>query len=326
MTLRECYRILQVGNGASLDEVKKAYRRLAFELHPDLNPGRPDAARRFQRLNEAYVLLSRTLDAAGPGGNGNGMGPAGAAGGAAERESAGREATRAYEQARQRFGDMGSGGPGGTGGTGGTGGGNGPSASSASSANGGAGGAGASSAAGASGTTASGGPSATRGASGGDRARRKAEATYQGRQDEVLQDILRDPFARRVFEDIYSQIRRDGGGGLAARPPKKRKLSLEWGGKALTLDLTHGIGGAVKGWLRRQIDDEQTVHLPALSIVPGARLRLQVTQGLSGEVRTVEVTLPPDYVVGRPIRLKGLGKRIGPWQGDLYLRILAKTL
>ncbi|EGY24282.1 dnaJ domain protein [Desulfovibrio sp. A2] len=294
MTLRECYRILQVGNGASLDEVKKAYRKLAFELHPDLNPGRPEAARRFQRLNEAYVLLSRTLDAAGSGGNGSG---------AAERESAEREAARAYEQARQRFGDMGSGGTGGTGSTG-------ASASSAS-------------------TGASAGPSgrasSARAASGADRNRRKAEATYQAGQDEVLQDILRDPFARRVFEDIYSQIRRDGG-GLAARPPKKRKLSLEWGGKALTVDLTHGIGGAVKGWLRRQIDDEQTVYLPALSIVPGARLRLQVTQGLSGEVRTVEVTLPQDYVVGRPIRLKGLGKRIGPWQGDLYLRILAKVL
>lgn len=323
MTLRECYRILQVGNGASLDEVKKAYRTLAFELHPDLNPGRPDAARRFQRLNEAYVLLSRTLDAAGHGGNGTGGGGAGAA----ERESAEREATRAYEQARQRFGDMGTGG---TGGAGGTGDGNGPSASSATGASSGAGASGASSATGPSGgpsgSTASGGASATRGASGADRNRRRAEATYQGRQDEVLQDILRDPFARRVFEDIYSQIRRDGGGGLTARPPKKRKLSLEWGGKALTLDLTHGIGGAMKGWLRRQIDDEQTVHLPAPSIVPGARLRLQVTQGLSGEVRTVEVTLPPDYVVGRPIRLKGLGKRIGPWQGDLYLRILAKVL
>jgi len=300
VTLRECYRILQVGNGASLDEVKKAYRKLAFELHPDLNPGRPEAARRFQRLNEAYVLLSRTLDAAGPGGaGGNGSG-------AAERESAEREAARAYEQARQRFGDMGSGGSGGAGGSGSAG----ASASSASA-----------------GTSAgtSGRASSARGASGADRNRRKAEATYQAGQDEVLQDILRDPFARRVFEDIYSQIRRDGG-GLAARPPKKRKLSLEWGGKALTVDLTHGIGGAVKGWLRRQIDDEQTVYLPALSIVPGARLRLQVTQGLSGEVRTVEVTLPQDYVVGRPIRLKGLGKRIGPWQGDLYLRILAKVL
>lgn len=295
MTLRECYRILQVGNGASLDEVKKAYRKLAFELHPDLNPGRPEAARRFQRLNEAYVLLSRTLDAAGSGGNGSG---------AAERESAEREAARAYEQARQRFGDMGSGGSGGAG----------ASASSAS----------AGTSAGAS-AGAAGRASSARAASGADRNRRKAEATYQAGQDEVLQDILRDPFARRVFEDIYSQIRRDGG-GLAARPPKKRKLSLEWGGKALTVDLTHGIGGAVKGWLRRQIDDEQTVYLPALSIVPGARLRLQVTQGLSGEVRTVEVTLPPDYVVGRPIRLKGLGKRIGPWQGDLYLRILAKVL
>jgi len=238
------------------------------------------------------VLLSRTLDTAGSGGNGSG---------AAERETAEREAARAYEQARQRFGDMGTGGAG-------------ASASSAS----------AGTSAGAS-AGAAGRASSARAASGADRNRRKAEATYQAGQDEVLQDILRDPFARRVFEDIYSQIRRDGG-GLAARPPKKRKLSLEWGGKALTVDLTHGIGGAVKGWLRRQIDDEQTVYLPALSIVPGARLRLQVTQGLSGEVRTVEVTLPQDYVVGRPIRLKGLGKRIGPWQGDLYLRILAKVL
>ena len=61
MTLKECYRILGLPKTADLDEIKKAYRSLAFELHPDLNPGKPDASRHFQEVNEAYVLLTRTL-------------------------------------------------------------------------------------------------------------------------------------------------------------------------------------------------------------------------------------------------------------------------
>ena len=61
MTLKECYRLLELPKSADLDEIKKAYRRLAFELHPDLNPDRPDAVQRFQAVNEAYVLLTRTL-------------------------------------------------------------------------------------------------------------------------------------------------------------------------------------------------------------------------------------------------------------------------
>jgi molecular chaperone DnaJ len=49
-----------------------------------------------------------------------------------------------------------------------------------------------------------------------------------------------------------------------------------------------------------------------------------VSARFSGLPRTVEITLPPDFVVGRPIRLKGLGRKLGPFTGDLYLRILAK--
>ncbi|MFP4315165.1 MAG: molecular chaperone DnaJ, partial [Desulfovibrionales bacterium] len=37
-----------------------------------------------------------------------------------------------------------------------------------------------------------------------------------------------------------------------------------------------------------------------------------------------DLTIPTDYVPGRPIRLQGLGKRIGPWRGDLYIRLLPK--
>lgn len=52
------YTILQVARGATSDEIKRAYRRLAKELHPDLNPGNPNSARRFKDLNAAYDVLS----------------------------------------------------------------------------------------------------------------------------------------------------------------------------------------------------------------------------------------------------------------------------
>ncbi len=52
------HRLLGVAAGASLDEIKRAYRRRARELHPDCNPGRQDAAAAFARLAEAYRRLT----------------------------------------------------------------------------------------------------------------------------------------------------------------------------------------------------------------------------------------------------------------------------
>ena len=63
MTLKECYQLLGVESSATLEDVKRAYRRRAFELHPDLNPHLADAGRQFQQLNEAYVILSRLITA-----------------------------------------------------------------------------------------------------------------------------------------------------------------------------------------------------------------------------------------------------------------------
>ena len=57
LSLKECHDILKIEKGADLDVLKKAYRKRAFELHPDLNPDKPDAGRQFQLLNEAYVAL-----------------------------------------------------------------------------------------------------------------------------------------------------------------------------------------------------------------------------------------------------------------------------
>ncbi len=53
------YRRLQVGPEASDQEVRRAYLRLAHEVHPDANPEDPEAARRFQEITEAYQILSR---------------------------------------------------------------------------------------------------------------------------------------------------------------------------------------------------------------------------------------------------------------------------
>jgi molecular chaperone DnaJ len=76
--------------------------------------------------------------------------------------------------------------------------------------------------------------------------------------------------------------------------------------------------------MRRQIDEEQTFHLPPSMLRPGARIRLQIRRGIGDEVSTVEIKLPKDYAAGKPVRLKGMGKRIGRWQGDLYLTLVAK--
>jgi curved DNA-binding protein CbpA len=51
------YRRLEVGPGASHDEIVRAYRRLALGVHPDAHPEDPEAALRFRQINEAYEVL-----------------------------------------------------------------------------------------------------------------------------------------------------------------------------------------------------------------------------------------------------------------------------
>ncbi|MBQ9407528.1 MAG: DnaJ domain-containing protein [Desulfovibrio sp.] len=282
LSLQECYTILKLEKGADLASLKRAYRRRAFELHPDLHPDKADASHDFQLLNEAYVALSAIL----------------------EREEQLRAKTK---QAANKS----------------------PKDESHAEAGG----------------TPPPGSESSQSAENADAQQSKEEKRAKTQQNaytehDVLRDLLNDPFARRVFEDIYSELNRKQKEESKPQPeprkqqpaqptkpaPERRttklhKENLVQGTPKWNKDMNRGVTGMVKGWLRHQIDEEQKLTLPAAHLAPGKRIRLQIRQAFSGELRTVEITLPADFIPGKPIRLRGLGKRVGPWQGDLYLTI-----
>ena len=370
LTVKQCHEILRLDKNAGLEELKSAYRKRAFELHPDLNPGNPNASHDFQLLNEAYVALSAVLKPAEEArqkaeearqkaeesrrkaqesreerrrAEERARDAAQSRRAREERERLIREQVekrRAEEQARDAAESR----------------------------------------------------RAReererlireqvekRRAEEQARARREEQQAQQARQDQaphdekttqpdgadggkdfqqsgyaeqdVLRDLLNDPFARRVFEDIYSELNRQERekphpeehsqeASYTEVPPtaeakeapedKRRErirkeeaqeVAVTWSDQKPAVSLRKGVAGAVKGWLRQQIDEEQVFTLPASNLVPGRRIRLRIRRGFSNDLVTVEITLPPDFIPGKPVRLRGLGKRVGPWRGDLYLKL-----
>lgn len=154
--------------------------------------------------------------------------------------------------------------------------------------------------------------------------KRRTASPFYSRQEEVLKDILNDPFAKQVFEDIFRKLK-NGTELKGDRPTttSSKNLTVNWGERTRKLDLGKGLAARVTSWAARQLDDTQTIRMPARELLPGTTLRVKIRHRLSKEERTIDVTLPTDFVIGRPLRLKGLGRKLGPWRGDLYLRFLA---
>jgi molecular chaperone DnaJ len=78
MAKRDYYEVLGVAKGAGADEIKKSYRKIALQYHPDRNPGNKEAEEKFKEAAEAYDVLSNAekkaqydrFGHAGMGGNG----------------------------------------------------------------------------------------------------------------------------------------------------------------------------------------------------------------------------------------------------------------
>jgi molecular chaperone DnaJ len=112
MKKRDYYEVLGVARGASEAEIKKAYRRLARKLHPDVNPGDKNAQKKFQEIQEAYDVLKeaekrRAYDRFGHAGPSAGFDPSAAGFGGAGSSGGFGGAAPGFESFHFESGDLG---------------------------------------------------------------------------------------------------------------------------------------------------------------------------------------------------------------------------
>lgn len=321
MQFNDALQILHLGPEASLDDLKAAYRKLAFACHPDLHPNDPNAAYKFQQLNQAYILVQSRLQKTSSSTKDQGT----------TRHQTQKDTQQSTAQAKQErpktseqrssFGENKTGsqaqkakaygtrvhrprthGPKARGHKV-------PrnKAHSASKYN---------------------TPRATQWTKKnrprpGQHSKFRRDFKAPGRDE--LKNILHDPFAQEVFEEIYNYIQAQKKRSAKSAPKVKKGIALSWGNRYYSLDLSRFTLDGLKDWLRSQLDDHQTIYLPSQHLTPGATIRFQVKQSSRTPPKSVTTTLPPGYLPGQDIRFKGLGRKLGKWTGDLYLKVLPKT-
>ena len=234
-SIKYYYSLLELSENASLEEVKKAYRRLAFKYHPDLNPKDPQATQKFQQINTAYVFLKQQL--------------AQTQTQKVQKPSQQKDKThfktsqtkQTHTTHQQTFSQQ---------------------------------------------TT----------YQQAHFQEKTAREKFFSTQEEILKDILSDPFARKVFEDIFAQA-------------EQRNKSVTK--KTLT---------RLNSWLKSTLDLHQTIYLSPTQLKPGTKLTLSIDQRFGGK-KKIQITIPIGYKPGQTIRLQKMGLKLGPWQGDLYLKL-----
>ncbi|MBS7810848.1 molecular chaperone DnaJ [Roseococcus pinisoli] len=107
MAKRDCYEVLGVGRDATDDDLKKAYRKLAMQYHPDRNHGDDKAEARFKEISEAYEILKDGEKRAAYDRYGHGAFENGGAGGSPFGQGGGFEDI--FEEMFGRFGGRGGG-------------------------------------------------------------------------------------------------------------------------------------------------------------------------------------------------------------------------
>src|SRR5881409_3948271 len=107
MSKRDYYEVLGIARGATEEEIKKAYRKVAFQHHPDRNPDDKSAEGRFKEATEAYEVLRDPEKRARYDQFGHAA-VGGAAGGGAGFDFSGFDLADALRTFMRDFGDMGS--------------------------------------------------------------------------------------------------------------------------------------------------------------------------------------------------------------------------